>query len=165
MIFSAELLVQTVLSGLMVGVLYALMALGITFIYSIVKTINWAMGEFYMIGSYIQFVAVHYLLGARWWWLAAIISAAGTFLVGLILEPILIKPMYARPMQRRDDYATVVTIALSSHDTCAPPPLMSRRIGSPLVKCGSGNSTITCGNLLVDAASAFAVLAPAGLLG
>ena len=48
MIFSAELLVQTVLSGLMVGVLYALMALGITFIYSIVKTINWAMGEFYM---------------------------------------------------------------------------------------------------------------------
>ena len=59
MIFSAELLVQTVLSGLMVGVLYALMALGITFIYSIVKTINWAMGEFYMIGSYIQFVAVH----------------------------------------------------------------------------------------------------------
>ena len=40
MIFSAELLVQTVLSGLMVGVLYALMALGITFIYSIVKTIN-----------------------------------------------------------------------------------------------------------------------------
>ena len=55
MIFSTELLVQTVLSGLMIGVLYALMALGITFIYSIVKMINWAMGEFYMIGSYIQY--------------------------------------------------------------------------------------------------------------
>jgi branched-chain amino acid transport system permease protein len=112
LIFSTDLLIQTVLSGLMVGVLYALMALGITFIYSIVKTINWAMGEFYMIGSYIQFVAVHFLLGPQWWWLAAIISAAGTFVLGLILEPILIKPMYDRPMQRRDDYATVVTIAL-----------------------------------------------------
>jgi branched-chain amino acid transport system permease protein len=112
MLFSAELLLQTLLSGLMVGVLYALMALGITFIYSIVKTINWAMGEFYMIGSYLQFLAVHFLLGPRWWWLAAILSAAGTFLVGLILEPILLKPMYARPMQRRDEYATVVTIAL-----------------------------------------------------
>ena len=78
-IFSTELLVQTVLSGLMVGVLYALMALGITFIYSIVKTINWAMGEFYMIGSYIQFVAVHFLLGPRWWWLAA----AGVFVFGV----------------------------------------------------------------------------------
>jgi branched-chain amino acid transport system permease protein len=111
-IFSAELLVQTLLSGLMVGVLYALMALGITFIYSIVKTINWAMGEFYMIGSYIQFVAVHFLLGPNWWWLAAMLAAGGTFVLGLILEPILIKPMYARPLQRRDDYATVVTIAL-----------------------------------------------------
>ena len=110
--FSAELLVQTLISGLMVGVLYALMALGITFIYSIVKMINWAMGEFYMIGSYIQFVAVHVLFGPHYWWLAAAIAAAGTFLLGLLLEPILIKPMYDRPMQRRDDYATVVTIAL-----------------------------------------------------
>jgi branched-chain amino acid transport system permease protein len=110
--FSTELLVQTLISGLMVGVLYALMALGITFIYSIVKMINWAMGEFYMIGSYIQFVAVHLLLGPHYWWLAAAIAAAGTFLIGLLLEPILIKPMYDRPMQRRDDYATVVTIAL-----------------------------------------------------
>jgi branched-chain amino acid transport system permease protein len=57
-------------------------------------------------------VAVHFVLGPRWWWLAAIISAGGTFLVGVLLEPILIKPMYDRPMQRRDDYATVVTIAL-----------------------------------------------------
>ena len=112
MIFSTELLIQTLLSGLMVGILYALMALGITFIYSIVKTINWAMGEFYMIGSYIQFVAVHFLLGPSWWWLAAMLAAAGTFVLGLLLEPILIKPMYARPLQRRDDYATVVTIAL-----------------------------------------------------
>src|SRR6187455_2300796 len=110
--YSTELLIQTLISGVMVGVLYALMALGITFIYSIVRAINWAMGEFYMIGSYIQFVAVHFLLGPRWWWLAAIISAAGTFVLGLILEPILIKPMYDRPMQRREDYATVVTIAL-----------------------------------------------------
>ena len=31
--FSTELLIQTLISGLMVGVLYALMALGITFIY------------------------------------------------------------------------------------------------------------------------------------
>jgi branched-chain amino acid transport system permease protein len=112
MIFSSELLIQTLISGVMVGILYALMALGITFIYSIVKTINWAMGEFYMIGSYFQYVAVAYLLGPSYWWLAAIISAAGTGLVGFLLEPLLIKPMHAQAMERRDDYATVVTIAL-----------------------------------------------------
>ena len=110
--FSAELLTQTLISGLMIGVLYALMALGITFIYSIVRMINWAMGEFYMLGSYIQYVAVAYALGPKLWWLAVIISTAGTFLIGYLIEPILIKPMHARAMERRDDYATVVTIAL-----------------------------------------------------
>ena len=110
--FSTELFTQTLISGLMIGVLYALMALGITFIYSIVRMINLAMGEFYMLGSYIQYVAVAYALGPKLWWLAVIISTAGTFLIGYLIEPILIKPMHARAMERRDDYATVVTIAL-----------------------------------------------------
>ena len=110
--YSTELLIQTLISGVMIGILYALMALGITFIYSIVRMINWAMGEFYMLGSYIQYVVVAYALGRDLWWLAIIVSTAGTFLFGYLLEPILIKPMHARPMERRDDYATVVTIAL-----------------------------------------------------
>jgi branched-chain amino acid transport system permease protein len=110
--FSTDLLIQTLIAGLMIGVLYALMALGITFIYSIVRMINWAMGEFYMIGSYLQYVAVTYLLGPSLWWLAVIVSGAGTFLVGYLLEPILIRPMHASAMERRDDYATIVTIAL-----------------------------------------------------
>src|SRR3954470_5828057 len=110
--YSTELLIQTLISGIMIGVLYALMALGITFIYSIVRMINWAMGEFYMLGSYIQYVAVAYAFGRNYWWLAIIVSTADTFLIGYLLEPILIKPMHARAMERRDDYATVVTIAL-----------------------------------------------------
>lgn len=110
--YSTELLTQTVISGLMVGVLYALMALGITFIYSIVKTINWSMGEFYMIGSYIQYVVLQFVLGPKLWWLAVLISCACVFAIGYVLELLLIKPMYNRPLQRRDDYATVVTIAL-----------------------------------------------------
>src|SRR5205807_2512507 len=110
--YSTELLTQTLIAGLMIGVLYALMALGITFIYSIVRMINWAMGEFYMLGSYIRYIVVAYALGRNLWWLAVIISTAGTFLIGYLIEPILIKPMHARAMERRDDYATVVTIAL-----------------------------------------------------
>jgi len=110
--FSAELLVQTLIAGIMIGVLYALMALGITFIYSIVKLINWAMGEFYMIGSYLQFALVAYLVGPDLWWLAVLLSALGVFALGLLLEPLLIKPMFRPLLERRDDYATVVTIAL-----------------------------------------------------
>jgi branched-chain amino acid transport system permease protein len=110
--FTTELFVQTLIAGVTIGVLYALMALGITFIYSIVKMINWAMGEFYMIGSYLQYVLVVSLLGPDLWYLAIPIAGLGVFLLGALVEPILIKPMFTRGIERKDDYATVVTIAL-----------------------------------------------------
>ena len=110
--FSTELFVQTLIAGIMIGVLYALMALGITFIYSIVKMINWSMGEFYMIGGYVQFLLITEWLGPDLWWVAAPLSALGVFLLGYLLEPLLIKPMFTSAIERKDDYAIVVTIAL-----------------------------------------------------
>jgi branched-chain amino acid transport system permease protein len=112
MIFTPELFLQTLIAGVMIGVLYALMALGITFIYSIVKMINWAMGEFYMIGSYAQYLLVVYWLGPDLWWVAVPLAGLSVFLIGIVLEPILIKPMFTSGIERRDDYATVITIAL-----------------------------------------------------
>lgn len=110
--FSAELLGQSLIAGLVIGVIYALMALGITFIYSIVKMINWAMGEFYMLGSFVQYALIVNLLGPDLWWVGALLSALTVFLVGWLIEPVLIKPMFTGGIERRDDYATVVTIAL-----------------------------------------------------
>lgn len=110
--YSTELVVQTFISGIMIGVLYALMALGITFIYSIMRMINWAMGEFYMVGSYLQYMLVAFLLGPDLWWLAIPISAAGVFVLGIAVQWGLLKPMLQKPPETRDDYATVVTLAL-----------------------------------------------------
>ncbi len=110
--FTPELFAQALIAGVVIGVIYALMALGITFIYSIVKMINWSMGEFYMIGSYAQYFIVVYVLGPDLWYVAAVLSAAAVFLAGWLIEPILIKPMFTGGIERRDDYATVVTIAL-----------------------------------------------------
>jgi branched-chain amino acid transport system permease protein len=112
MIFTPELLAQTLIAGVMIGVIYALMALGITFIYSIVKMINWAMGEFYMIGSFVQYVLVVFWLGPDLWWVAVPLAALTVFLLGVLIEPILIKPMFVQGIERKDDYATVITIAL-----------------------------------------------------
>jgi branched-chain amino acid transport system permease protein len=103
---------QYLLSGLVIGVLYALMAVGITFIYSIMKMINWSMGEFYMIGSYVQYVLVMYLLGANFWYLGIPMSAVVVFGLGLLTQRWLLKPMYVGEAERRDEYATVITIAL-----------------------------------------------------
>jgi len=110
--FSTELVGQTAISGVMLGVLYALMALGITFIYSIMRMINWAMGEFYMVGSYLQYMLVALVLGPALWWLAIPIAAAGVFAMGIVVQWGLLKPIFKKPPEARDDYATVVTLAL-----------------------------------------------------
>ncbi len=57
------ILSQYILSGLVIGLIYSLMALGITFIYGIMKMINWSMGEFYMVGSYVQYALLATFLG------------------------------------------------------------------------------------------------------
>src|SRR4030095_13386246 len=108
----AHLLSQYVLSGLVIGVIYALMALGITFIYSIMKMINWSMGEFYMIGSYVQYALLATVLGWTLWYVALPVAMASVFLLGLVVQRFLLRPMYVGGVERRDEYATIVTIAL-----------------------------------------------------
>ena len=103
---------QYVLAGLVIGVIYSLMALGITFIYSIMKMINWAMGEFFMIGSYVQYVLIVTVFGGARWWLALPVAMGSVFLLGLVIQRLLLRPMYVGVIERRDEYATIVTIAL-----------------------------------------------------
>jgi len=106
------LLSQYLLSGLVIGIIYSLMALGITFIYSIMKMINWSMGEFYMIGSYVQYFLVASVVGWSRWYLALPLAIASVFLLGLVVQRWLLRPMYVGGVERRDEYATVMTIAL-----------------------------------------------------
>ena len=52
------LFAQFILSGLQLGFVYALIALGYTMVYGIVKLINFAHGDVFMVGSYVSFYAV-----------------------------------------------------------------------------------------------------------
>src|SRR5947199_10166307 len=88
------------------------MALGITFIYSIMKMINWAMGEFYMIGSYVQYALLVTLLPPERWYLALPLAMRSVFLLGVVTQRLLLRPMYVGGIERRDEYATIITIAL-----------------------------------------------------
>jgi branched-chain amino acid transport system permease protein len=107
------LLPQVIVVGLLMGAVYSLMALGITFIASIMKLINWSMGEFYMLGSYLQYQLILRIMGPGLWWLALPISAVTVFAVGLVLQRVLLAPMFTRSEGSRFEYATIVTIALS----------------------------------------------------
>src|SRR5215216_1462618 len=96
---------QLLATGLMMGALYALMALGIAFIASIMKMINWSMGEFYMIGSYVQFLLISRLFeprfGSSYWYLALPISMLVAFSLGIAIQRLLLAPMFRYDESRR----------------------------------------------------------------
>jgi branched-chain amino acid transport system permease protein len=108
----AFILSQYVLSGLVIGVIYALMALGITFIYSIMKMINWSMGEFYMIGSYVQYALLASVLGWSLWWVALPLSMVSVFPSASSSSAFRCGPCTWAAWSGADEYATIVTIAL-----------------------------------------------------
>ena len=53
--------IQTLISGLSLGSIYALIALGYTMVYGIAKMLNFAHGDVIMVGGYISFCAMFYL--------------------------------------------------------------------------------------------------------
>ena len=52
----ATIFLQTTLNGLMIGGVYALIAVGLTLIFGVMKIVNFAQGEFVMIGMYISWI-------------------------------------------------------------------------------------------------------------
>lgn len=95
------------------GILYCLMSMGINFIYGIMKVINWSMGEFFMIGAFIQYLVLTFWLPTSYWFVGVVISGAAVFVLGSIVQRVLIKPMFVGIIEARMEYATIVTIALA----------------------------------------------------
>lgn len=99
-------------TGLVMGVIYALMALGLTLIFSILRVINFAHGEFYMLGGYASyfilsvFTGLHPLLAVP---LAGLIAAV----IGLAFEIAFLRPMHQERIERPDEYAILITFGLS----------------------------------------------------
>ena len=50
-----EIIAQAVINGLLIGGIYALVSIGVTLIFGVVKIVNFAQGEFVMIGMYITY--------------------------------------------------------------------------------------------------------------
>jgi len=88
-----QLLLFNAFNGLIQGVFYALMALGLALILSLNSVINMAHGGFLVIGAYLAYTLSPYLgfWGAL---VAGPVLAAG---IGLIVERLLIRPIYKRP--------------------------------------------------------------------
>jgi branched-chain amino acid transport system permease protein len=87
-----ELLLFNSFNGLIQGVFYALMALGLALILSLNSVINMAHGGFLVIGAYLAYSLSGYL----GFWGALIAAPILTAGVGLLVERALIRPLYKR---------------------------------------------------------------------
>ncbi|MFC3629358.1 branched-chain amino acid ABC transporter permease [Paracoccus angustae] len=90
----AELL-QFLFSGVTVGAVYALVALGFTIIYNASDVVNFAQGEFVMLGGMLTFVCHTAGLPLP---LAALIAIAATAAVGVLMNKLAIEPARGAPV-------------------------------------------------------------------
>jgi len=89
------LLLQQIVNGIALGSIYALIALGYTMVYGIIRLINFAHGEIYMIGAFVGYFALT-TFGLPFWvslLLAMIIPA----LLGVIIERVAYRPLRNSP--------------------------------------------------------------------
>ncbi|BDG61437.1 branched-chain amino acid ABC transporter permease [Caldinitratiruptor microaerophilus] len=90
-----ELLLQLVVQGIVVGSLYALVALGFVLIYKSSDVINLAQGEFLLLGAYIGLVFAGSLQVP--FLLAVLLSLAAAFGTGLLVERLVLRPFIGEP--------------------------------------------------------------------
>lgn len=83
------------ISGLSLGSIYALIALGYTMVYGIAKMLNFAHGDIIMVGGYAAFIT----MAANWCplWLAMVITVSVCTVLGVVIEKVAYKPLRQAP--------------------------------------------------------------------
>ncbi len=110
---NGSFVVSQITNGLIIGIIYGLMALGLTLIFSILGIVSFAHGEFYMIGgmvvyfvTFVWFPGISPIIGV----LAACVVA---FVLGAVFERLFLTPMYDGKIERPVEYGILVTFGLA----------------------------------------------------
>ena len=90
-----NLLLQNIANGLSLGSLYSLIAIGYTMVYGILRLINFAHGEIFMLAPYFLYFGV--LIFHLPWWASAIVAIGLTAFTGMLSERIAYKPLRDAP--------------------------------------------------------------------
>jgi branched-chain amino acid transport system permease protein len=102
-----EFFLQLALNGIVVGSIYALVALGFVIIYKSSGVLNFAQGEFLLLGAYVFWALVE---GRAPWPWAAALTIVFSILLGLAMERLILRPMIGEPIIS----VIMVTLGLSS---------------------------------------------------
>ena len=89
-----SLFLQSMINGLNQGAIYALIALGYTMVYGIIRMINFAHGDFIMIGSYTLFYTIPLMVDAGMpAWLSVFFAIVICGIIGVVVEVVAYKPV------------------------------------------------------------------------
>ncbi len=83
-------IINTLINGVSMGAVYAMIALGYTMVYGIAKMLNFAHGDVIMVGSYLIFVIMQTLGNP---FVAIAVAIIGCSLLGMIIEKVAYKPL------------------------------------------------------------------------
>ena len=101
--------IQQMINGLVLGSVYALIALGYTMVYGVINLINFAHGEVLMIGAVTAWTVVTALSGTGWpGWLLMLIALLAAMVVCAILNFVIEKLAY-RPLRNAPRLAPLIT--------------------------------------------------------
>ena len=84
------LFIQLLISGILLGGIYALASIGLTLIFGVMKIVNFAHGEFFMIAMYLTYWLVHYFHIDPY--LSTLILVPVVFLIGIVTYYLFIRP-------------------------------------------------------------------------
>jgi branched-chain amino acid transport system permease protein len=90
-----DILPQLIVSGILIGGVYALLSVGLTLIFGVLRIVNFAQGEFIMLAMFGAF-----WLNATWGidpYVSIIIVAPAIFVLGLLTERVVVKPILHAP--------------------------------------------------------------------
>lgn len=98
--FGIQPFLQQLVNGIQLGSIYALIALGYTMIYGIIRLINFAHGDLFMFGAYISCFLGNYLMAHNFRYpfiIVLVFSMVVTALLGMAIEKIAYKPLRFKP--------------------------------------------------------------------
>src|ERR1700712_741078 len=118
---------QHIVNGLSLGAIYALIALGYTMVYGVLRLINFAHGDVFMLGAYAGLFAATGLglAGRQGWWVVLVVLLAAMLacaLIGMVIERFAYRKLRTAP--RLNALITAIGVSLLLEYGGQLPPML-----------------------------------------